>query len=88
MSLVILPAESSSSKAGETGERNDNFGLMTYLCSYFEGVLTCRKILRHEADGSSPPPKEGVLRILVALKNPLPSAGLKRLNLWSNSKHR
>jgi hypothetical protein len=30
-SLVIIPAESSSSKAGEAGEGNDEFGPMKYL---------------------------------------------------------
>jgi hypothetical protein len=32
-------------------------------------------MLRHEADGFLSLPKEGVLRILIALKNPSPSAG-------------
>jgi hypothetical protein len=31
-SLAILPAESCSSKAGGTGEGNDEFGLMKYVC--------------------------------------------------------
>jgi hypothetical protein len=33
--------------------------------------LTCRKILRHGADSFTPPPKEGVLWINIALVNPL-----------------
>jgi hypothetical protein len=35
-SLAILPAESYSSKAGGTSKGNDEFGLIKYLCSYFE----------------------------------------------------
>jgi hypothetical protein len=36
-SLAILPAESSSSKAGGTGKGNVDFGFTKYLCSYFRG---------------------------------------------------
>jgi hypothetical protein len=38
-SLTILPAESSSSKAGRTGEGNYEFGLTKYLSSHFKGVF-------------------------------------------------
>jgi hypothetical protein len=31
--------EPSRSKAGGTGEGNNEFGLMEYLCSYVEGVF-------------------------------------------------
>jgi hypothetical protein len=37
--------------------------------------LTCRKILRHGTSGFSSYPKEGVLRIFIALKNPSPWPG-------------
>jgi hypothetical protein len=47
--------QSSSSKAGGTGERNYKFGLMKYLCLYFKG------------DGFTSLPKESVLRIFIAL---------------------
>jgi hypothetical protein len=43
---------------------------------YLEGSLTCCKILRHETSGFTSHPKEGVLRIFIALKNPLPLPGL------------
>jgi hypothetical protein len=33
-------------------------------------------ILRHGADGFTSPPKKGVLRIFIALKNPSPEPGL------------
>jgi hypothetical protein len=49
--------------------------------------LTCRKILRHGFDGFTAPPKEGVLRILIALKIPSPSAGFEPANLWFNGKN-
>jgi hypothetical protein len=38
-SLIILPAEISSSKSEGTGKGNDEFGLTNYLCSYFEGIF-------------------------------------------------
>jgi hypothetical protein len=41
-----------------------------------KGSLTCRKILRHGADGFTSPPKEGVLRIFTAFKNPSTRPGL------------
>jgi hypothetical protein len=51
---------------------------------HFSGNLTCRKNLRHWADGFTSPPKAVVLRIFIALKNPSPSAGFEHANLWSN----
>jgi hypothetical protein len=37
---------------------------------HFKGYLTCRKILRHGTSGFISHPKEGELRIFIALKNP------------------
>ena len=37
--------------------------------------------LRHGADGFTSPPKEGVLRIFFALKNPTASVGFEPANL-------
>jgi hypothetical protein len=48
------------------------------ITSYIE-ELKCRKILRHGADGFTSHPKEGVLRVFIAFKNPSPSTGLE---LW------
>jgi hypothetical protein len=55
--LIRLPElyqsnqQSSSSKAAGTGEGNNEFGHTKYVCSYLgRHFLTCRKILRHEAD--------------------------------------
>jgi hypothetical protein len=55
--------------------------------SCYAVLLTCRKILRHGADGITSPTKEGVLRTFTALKNPSPSAGFESAMLGSNGKH-
>jgi hypothetical protein len=55
------------------GRRCQNFAYQ-YL-KYLEGFLTC-KILRHGTSGFTSYPKEGVLRIFIELKNPLPRPGL------------
>jgi hypothetical protein len=54
-----------------------------YLFHTSKGSLTCHKILQHGTDGFTPPPKEGVLRISIALKNPSPSAGFEPANVAS-----
>jgi hypothetical protein len=41
-----------------------------------QGSLTCRKNLQHGADGFTSPPKEGILWILIAIKNPSSWLGL------------
>jgi hypothetical protein len=56
------------------GQRSENFAY-EYL-RYVNGYLTCRKILRHGASGFTSHPKEGVLRIFIALKNPPSWPGL------------
>ena len=43
--------------------------------------------LRHGTDGFTSPPKEGVLRIFFALKNPTASAGFKPANLGTKGQH-
>jgi hypothetical protein len=55
--------------------------------SHLYDSLESRKILRHGADGFTSSPKEGVLRIFIALKNPSPSAGFESANLEPNGKH-
>jgi hypothetical protein len=63
------------------GRRSENFAYQ-YL-KYLKGSLTCRKILRHvsvyKISVFTSHPKKGVLRIFIALKNPLPRPGL---NPW------
>jgi hypothetical protein len=41
----------------------------------FKKSSTCRKILRHWTSGFTSHPKEVVLRIFIALKNPTPWPG-------------
>jgi len=43
--------------------------------------------LRHGTDGFASPPKEGVLRIFFALKNPTASAGFEPANLGTKGQH-
>jgi hypothetical protein len=50
------------------------------------GFLTCCKILQGTESFTSPP-KEVVVRILIAFKNPLSSARFQPAKLGSNSKH-
>jgi hypothetical protein len=57
----------SNSKAGGTGE---------LIWPYEVSLFILRRVV-YGADGFTSYPKESVLRILVALKNPLPSAGFK-----------
>ena len=43
--------------------------------------------VRHGTDGFTSPPKEGVLRIFFALKNPTASAGFEPANLGTKGQH-
>jgi hypothetical protein len=73
--LTVLPAVSSSNKAGGTGEGNDKFGLSIFVHT-MQVSLTCRKLLRHGAGDFTSPPKKGVLKIFIALKIHRPRPGL------------
>jgi hypothetical protein len=73
-SLAVLPAETSGENK-RNGWRSENFSYQ-YL-KYLKGSLTCCKIL-HRTSGFTSHPKERVLRIFIALKNPSPG-----LNPWS-----
>jgi hypothetical protein len=53
----------------------------------FEGIFYMPKILRHGTDGFTSPPKEGILRIFFALKNPTASAGFETANLGTKGQH-
>jgi hypothetical protein len=68
-SLVVLLSERSGASR-MNGLRSENFSYQ-YL-KYLKGSLTYRKILRHGTSGFTSHPKEGVLRIFIALKNPSP----------------
>jgi hypothetical protein len=69
--------------------RNGRRKLLILFCeeffSYLQVILSCPKIL-HGAYGFTSP-KEDVLRICIALKNPLRSAGTEPANLVSKGKH-
>jgi hypothetical protein len=65
-------------------ELNDEFCLRKHLFHTSKDSLTCCKILRHGADGFAFHPKEGVLRIFIALKNPSLSARFVSAKLGSN----
>jgi hypothetical protein len=58
-----------------------------YLFDAPQGVLKCRKILRHGADGFTSHPMEVVLRNFITLKNLSSSAVFEPTNLGSNGKH-
>jgi hypothetical protein len=72
-SLAILPAVIWE-QVGGMGEGVRILPIQ-YL-KHFKGSLTCRKILQHGADGFTSHPKESVLRIFIALKNPSSRSGL------------
>jgi hypothetical protein len=78
-SLAVLPEETSG-ESRRNGRRSDNSAYQYYL-KYLKGSLTCRKILRHGISGFTSSPKEGVLRIFIALKNPSPQSSLNPLPL-------
>jgi hypothetical protein len=54
----------------EGRRRNENFAYSVSLIC--QRIFTCRKILRHGSSGFASHPKEDVLRIFIALKNPSP----------------
>jgi hypothetical protein len=67
-SLAVIPAER------RDGRRSENFAYQYLRC--LKGFLTCRKILLHGTSGFTSHPKEGVLRIFIAIKNPSRLPGL------------
>jgi hypothetical protein len=74
-------------KRGETGrEMVAEFCLLLSL-SYLKWSLTCSKNLRHGANVFTSPPKEVVLLVFIALKNPSLTAWFEPANLGSNDKH-
>jgi hypothetical protein len=61
------------------GRKEWKFNIAKYFCSYLQVICTCRKILRHGGFSFTSPPKEGVLRIFMALKSPSPRPGFNPL---------
>jgi hypothetical protein len=61
-------------------DRRENFALQEF-CLYLQVTFTCCKVLQHGTSGFTSHPKEGVLQIYIALKNPLPRPCLNPLLL-------
>jgi hypothetical protein len=72
-SLAVIP-EDISGASRRNGQRSENFAYQ--YRKYLKWSLTCYKILRHGTSGFTSHPKEGVLRIFIALKNVSPRPGL------------
>ena len=62
-----------------------NFAEMT-TSTPFRDLLHAAN-LQHGTDGFTSPPKEGVLRMFFALKNPTASAGFEPANLGTKGPH-
>jgi hypothetical protein len=77
-SVTVLRGETSG-ESRRNWRRSENFAYQ-YL-KYHKGSLTCRKILRYGTIGFTSHPKEGVLRIFIALKNPSPRPALNPRSL-------
>jgi hypothetical protein len=67
-SLLWLQQTYLVAKRGGTGRGMAAEFFLTLSLAYLKGTLTCRKILRHGAEGFTSPPKEVMLRTLTALK--------------------
>jgi hypothetical protein len=73
ISLAVLPAETYGASR-RSWRKNENFAYSLSLIR--QRIFTCRKIIRHGTSGCTYHPKEGVLRIFIALKNPSPRSDL------------
>jgi hypothetical protein len=82
-SLAVLPAQTSVASR-RNGRRSEMFAFSVWDIS--KRSLKCRKILRHGKSGFTFHPKEGVLWICIALKNPSP-AGFEPATFGSSCKH-
>jgi hypothetical protein len=81
--LAVLPAQTS-----EESTRNGRSGDFAYqYLKYLKESLTRRKILRHGTSGFTSHPKECMLRIFIALKNPSPRPGLNSRPLGPVASH-
>jgi hypothetical protein len=72
-SLAVIPGEISGTNR-RNEQRNEKFSCSVSLIR--QRIFTCRKVLRHGNSGFTVHPKECVLRIFIALKNPTPQPGL------------
>jgi hypothetical protein len=73
----LVAVETPNSKTGRNSEKWPlNFSYQyLYHTSRDLYNITCRNFLRHRADGFTFPPKQVMLRIFIAFKNPSSSAG-------------
>jgi hypothetical protein len=83
--LLIRPPEHplanlSVANQEDLGEGNDEFYIQNIYFILLE-FSTRHKTLRLETSGFNSPPKEGVLRIFIALKNTSPWPATKRLRM-------
>jgi hypothetical protein len=75
-----------NSKAGGTGVGSNEFCLLKYIFHTSKRSLTRSNILRRAAHGCASTPNKFVLRVFIALVNPLLSAGFEPSNLGSTGK--
>jgi hypothetical protein len=79
MVMLMMPAGDTSWYLPELSGSPTSRDIWSEYLWYNNGSLTCHKILQHGASGFTSHPKEGVVRIFIALKNPSPQPGL---NVW------
>jgi hypothetical protein len=72
-SLAVLPAETSGASR-RNGRRNENFAYSVPFIR--QRIFYMLQMLRIGTSGCTSHPKEGVLRIFIALKNPSHRPGL------------
>jgi hypothetical protein len=86
-SLVILLQSLLVAKQEELVKEMMSLALRSIFVYISKESLTWHKVLRHGAGAFTSPQKQGVLRIFIALKNPLPLTGFEPVNLGSVGKH-
>jgi hypothetical protein len=80
-SLAILPAQSSGRR---NGRKRRDFTLKAFPLNS-KVIFICRKILRHGASNFISHPKDGVMRIFIALQYSSPRPGLNPRPLGSSA---
>jgi hypothetical protein len=90
--LLTRPPELSGSLTSrviweKVGERDEGVRIILSVSEISQGISTCRKILRHGTSGFTSHPKEGVLRIFIALKNTSPRQDFEPTILGYSGKH-
>jgi hypothetical protein len=74
-------------KQGKLGEKCPLILPAKYLCHTPQGSLTCRKVLRHGADGFTSPPKKSCNVFLSPLKKSIVLCQVWTRKRWSVSEH-